>query len=106
MQKNHVKILMELVWPNLLKYKYAVQLDAVSAEEKTAVIDLEEKKNVVLTKFQKRKYVDKQVKKPHVIWNRYRKQVSSSKLILELWRCPNDNLWALGNVIEQNLCFR
>ena len=48
-------------------YKYAVQLDAVSVEEKTVGIDLEEKKNVVLTKFPKRKYVDKQVKKPHVI---------------------------------------
>ena len=58
---------MELELPNLLKYKYAVQLDAVGVEEKTAVIDLEEKKNVVLTKFPKRKYVDKQVKKPHVI---------------------------------------
>ena len=67
MQKNHVKILMELEQPNLLMYKYAVQLDAVSVEEKTAGIDLEEKKNVVLTKFPKRKYVDKQVKKPHVI---------------------------------------
>ena len=58
---------MELELRYLLKYKYAVQLDAVSAEEKTAVIDLEERKNVVLTKFPKRKYVDRQVKKPHVI---------------------------------------
>ena len=58
---------MELAFPKQQQSKYAVQLDAVSAEDLNAVIDLEAKKNVVPIQFPQHKYVKKEAKRPHVI---------------------------------------